>query len=121
MTLTSKRRTEIADEEIDRMLSHEKEAMDAIYEDGGFIGDVALPAPERLDRYWLVTPDLSDLSLLIEPGAEEMIRQGLIPGPVNPYWKNLLREPGLFKEQAADFMRLNQRYPDRYQAVEVAT
>lgn len=97
------------------MLQREKQRAESIYEDGGFIGDERLPGPERLDRYWLATRDLTDLPGLTDPNWEERIRQGFDPPPVNPYWKNLLREPGLLKEVSQDFMRLNQQHEGRYE------
>lgn len=115
MTLTAKRETEIIDEEIDAMYADEKQIADSIIDDGGMPGDIALPGPERLDAYWRVTPDLSDVPLLLDPDWELRIRNGFDRPPVNPYWKNLLRQPGLLKETAADFVRLNAQYADRYQ------
>jgi hypothetical protein len=84
----------------------------------GLIVDVFLPAPESLDRYFLVT-DLRDYSLIKAAAdfpqyIEEWIRNGDIPPPVGPHWPNLLREPGLFTEQAKDFMALNDKYQGRY-------
>lgn len=107
--------TEIADEEVDRALKGEKERADSIYADGGFIGDIQMPGPQRLDRYWLVTPNLADLAGLSDPNWEDRIRAGFDPPPVNPYWMNLLREPGLLKKTSQDFMRLNAQYEGRYE------
>ncbi len=113
MTNTSaKRITEIADEEINYVLENEKYMVDTLYGEGGFVGDIPLPEKKRLAKYWAVT-EMADVLMLVEPHWEEWIRGGpnlygeLAREPVSPYWKNLLREPGLFKETAADFVRLN--------------
>ncbi len=112
MPTSAKRLTEIADEEIDFVLEKEKELVDTLYGEGGFIGDIVLPEKQRLAKYWAVT-QMEDVLMLVEPHWEEWIRGGpnlygeLSRPPVSPYWKNLLREPGLFKETAADFVRLN--------------
>lgn len=115
MVLSAKRITEIADEEVDRILEKEQYMVDTLYGEGGFIGDIVLPGPQRLDRYWAVTPDLSDVLMLVDPDWESRIRAGLDKGPVNPYWINLLREPGLLKKMSQDFVRLNTQHEDRYQ------
>ena len=116
--LTPKEETEIADEEIDQMLKEEDGIVAEMVKDGSFIGDVMLPGPERLDQYWAMTPDLSDVPLLIDPDWELRIRHGLDRPPVNPYWKNLLREPGLLKSTSQDFVSLNQRFADRYEVAD---
>lgn len=118
MVLSAKRITEIADEEVDRILKKEKYMVDTLYGEGGFIGDIMLPGPERLDKYWAVTPDLSDVMMLTDPDWELRIRNGLDNPPVNPYWLNLLREPGLLKSTSQDFLRLNAQYADRYQGAQ---
>jgi hypothetical protein len=114
MVVSAKRKTEIADEEVTRSLKDEQYYVDTLYEEGGFIGDIMLPGPARLDKYWSVTPDLSDLELITDPNYEVRLRQGLDRPPVNSYWMNLLREPGLFTKTALDFVRLNAQYADRY-------
>ncbi len=112
MSISAKRLTEIADEEIDIILGKEKHLVDTLYGEGGFIGDIVLPANQRLAKYWAVT-QMPDVLMLVEPHWEEWIRGGqalygeLARPPVSPFWLNLLREPGLFKETAADFVRLN--------------
>ncbi len=115
MTLTSQRKTQIIEEQVTAMLKRVKQRADAFNEDGAMVGDITMPGPQRLDKYWAVTPDLSDVPLLIDPGWEVRIRHGLDRPPVNPYWKNLLRVPGLLESTARDFVRLNQQYADRYQ------
>ncbi len=112
MTITSKRKTEIVETLVDRMLSRVQERAERINEDGGMPGDIALPGRERLDAYWAMTPDLTDLPLLIDPDWELRIRQGLDQPPVNPYWKNTLSIPGMLKRLSHDFMSLNERYAD---------
>lgn len=115
MTLSTKRKSEIIEERVNRMLDRIPERAKAINQDGGLPGDLLLPGPERLDRYWLLTKDLRDIPLLIDgKESERLIREGVIPPPVNPYWKNQIRIPGQFAELAADFMALNQRYQGRY-------
>lgn len=115
MTLTTKRKTELIEERVNAMLDRIPERARSINEDGGLPGDLLLPGPQRLDRYWLLTKDLSDLPLLIDAKESEMlIRKGVIPGPVNPYWINQLRIPGQFTELAQDFMALNKQYEGRY-------
>lgn len=116
MTLTVKEENDIIDEEVDLMYEEENEMVENIADDGGLPGDLLFPGPERLDRYWLVTKDLSDLQLLIDPNSEEFIRRNLIRPPVNPYWLNQLSIPGEFTKKAKDFMALNARYADRYTA-----
>lgn len=117
MTLSAQRETQIADEEIQRSLEDENRLVRELSKEG-LIGDVHLPAPERLDRYWLLTPNLTDVPLLAAaaefPQIEELMRSGEAPMPVNPHWQNLMREPGLFTEQAKDFIRLNAQYEGRY-------
>lgn len=113
MSLSARRETEIAEEEIRRALEDENRLVAEMSKEG-LIGDIPLPAPQRLDRYWLVTKDLSDLAGLSDPNWEDRIRQGFDPPPVNPYWVNLLREPGLLKKTSQDFMRLAAQYADRY-------
>ncbi len=108
--LTPREQTELTDEVIDRMFAEENDLVAELAEDGGFIGDILLPGPKRLDAYWAATPDLSDVPGLLDPNWESLIRRGLDPGPKNPYWKNLLREPGLLKEVSQDFVRLNKLY-----------
>lgn len=115
MVVSAKRKTAIADEEITRSLEQEKYYVDTLYGEGGFIGDIMLPGPQRLDQYWTYTPNLSDIELITDPNYETRLRAGLDRPPINPYWKNLLREPGLFTKTAADFVRLNAQYADRYQ------
>lgn len=115
MVLSAKEEAQIIDEEIEAMFAEEEELADQILEDGGMPGDIALPGPQRLDRYWAVTPDLSDVLLLVDPDWESRIRAGLDKGPVNPYWINLLREPGLLKKTSQDFVRLNKQHEDRYE------
>lgn len=110
MTLTSQRMTEIIDEEVERMLKHEEAFAESIYVDGGFPGDLELPGPQRLKAYWAMTPDLSDIPLLLDPDWEMRIRHGLDQPPVNPYWKNQLRIPGSLKKLSQDFVKLNQKY-----------
>jgi hypothetical protein len=114
MVLSAKRKTEIADEEVTRVLEDEKRIVDSLAAEGGFIGDIMLPGPERLDKYWAMTPDLNDVPLLIDSGWELRIRNGLDRAPVNPYWRNLLREPGLLEKTSRDFVRLNTQYADRF-------
>jgi hypothetical protein len=114
MPLTAKEETDIIEEEIDAMFAEETDLANSIIADGGLPGDIALPGPERLDKYWAVTPDLSDVPLLIDPDWELRIRNGLDRGPVNPYWKNLLRQPGLLKATSQDFVRLNAQYKDHF-------
>jgi len=55
MTLTTKRKTQIIEERVNAMLDRIPERAAAINEDGGLPGDLLLPGPERLDRYWLLT------------------------------------------------------------------
>jgi len=114
MSLSAKRETEIADEEIQRALEDENRLVAEMSKEG-LIGDIHLPGPQRLDRYWLVTPDLSDIPGLTDPEWESQIRQGFAPPPVNPYWRNLLRIPGLLKELSRDFIKLNAQYEGRYE------
>ncbi len=112
MPVSAKRITEIADEEIDLVLENEKYMVDTLYGEGGFVGDIVLPGNQRLAKYWSVT-DKADVMLLTFPSWETWIRGGpnlygeFSRPPVSPYWLNLLREPGLFKDTAADFVRLN--------------
>lgn len=116
MTLSTERKTAIIEERVDRMLDRILDRAKAINQDGGLPGDLMLPGPQRLEQYWRYTPDLSDLPLLIDgKESEEMIRQGLVPPPVNPYWLNQLSIPGQFTELAQDFMSLNAQYADRYE------
>ena len=76
------------------------------------VGDIPLPANQRLAKYWSVT-QMQDVLMLVEPMWETWIRGGpalygeLARPPVSPFWLNLLREPGLFEDTAADFVRLN--------------
>lgn len=113
MSLSAQRETEIAEEEIRRSLADENRIVAELSKEG-LIGDIHMPGPERLDRYWLLTKDLADLPGLTDPTWEDRIRQGFDNPPVNPFWVNLLREPGLLKKTAADFMSLNAKYQDRY-------
>lgn len=115
MTLTSQRKTEIIEERVTAMLKRIPDRAAAINEDGALPGDIMLPGPQRLDKYWAVTQDFSDVPLLLDPNWEQRIRQGLDQPPKNPYWLNLLRIPGLLKKTSADFVALNARYADRYQ------
>lgn len=110
MTISSQRKTAIIDEEVQRVLEREEALTESIYEDGGFPGDIQLPGPQRLNAYWTYTTDLTDIPLLIDPDWELRIRNGMDQPPVNPYWKNLLRIPGLLKKTSQDFVRLNQKY-----------
>lgn len=84
-----------------------------INEDGALPGDIMLPGPERLDKYWTLI-QFADVPKLLDPNWEMVIRNGLDPGPVSPYLKNLLRVPGLLKQVGADFTRLNAQYAERY-------
>ncbi len=122
MVLTAKRKTEIADEEVTRSLEKEKYYVDTLYDEGGFIGDIQLPGPQRLDKYFSVDPatgqpliSWNDLPRMIDPDWEKWIRAGLAPGPESNYLKNLLREPGLLTEVCKDLVSLTKKYPNRYE------
>lgn len=115
MTITSARKTAIVEEEVTAMLERVQKRADAFNQDGAMIGDLHMPGPKRLDQYWAATPNLADVPYLTDPNWEDRIRQGLDKPPVNPYWVNLLRVPGLLKKTAADFVRLNAQYSDKYE------
>src|SRR5678816_3403635 len=90
MVISSQRLTQIVDEQIEAMLKRVEKRAEAFNQDGAMVGDITMPGPQRLDKYWAVT-DLNDVPLLIDPDWELRIRNGLDQPPVSPYWKNLLR------------------------------
>lgn len=107
--LTSERKTAIVEARVDRMLKRAIERAKAYNGDGAMMGDIHQPDRKRWDMYWAATPNLSDIELITDPGYETRVRNALDRQPVNPFWLNQLRIPGLFTATARDFMRVNEK------------
>ena len=109
MTIRSGRKSEIVDERVQRMHTNVPKRAAVFNEDGWLVGTTMLPGRERLDFFWART-EFADVPLLLDPGWEVRIRNGLDNPPVNPYWKNMLSVPGMLKEYSQDFRRLIIRF-----------
>ncbi len=118
MPLSGAEMTAIMDDVINELFDKFTETADSLFPSenklsaGALPGDILPHGADRLQQYWAMTPDLSDLPKIIDPNFELRLRQGLDQPPVNPYWVNQLRIPGQFTLLAKDFMALNQRFID---------
>ncbi len=114
------RKTEIVEERVEASLERSAKLV-AIYKaQGGFLGDKEPPPDVRLNRYWLsiTLPDGSidahDMALIMDEHTELKLRTGVdVDGPHSTVWLNYLRIPGMFTENAKDFVRLNQADVER--------
>jgi hypothetical protein len=112
MTISSQRKSAIIEELVDRMHARIPARADAINQDGHLPGTLMMPGKQRLDFFWAMTPDFSDVPLLLDPDWELRIREGLDRAPVNPYWLNHLSIPGMLKQYSQDFKALILRYAE---------